>query len=75
MAHTSGHWYTIGRTVFSDEDGAICHMERSNRNTAANARLIAAAPDMLAALRHVHGAGHNAVEIQAAIALATGTQS
>lgn len=79
MPHTPGHWYVIGRTVFSDEDGAVCHMERSNPNTKANARLITAAPQMLRALQTARDGWNDNQddydEILAAISSAMGIQS
>lgn len=59
-AHTPGPWYATGGNVLRDVRGramtvAECHVERDDKNRmeelAANANLIAAAPELLDALR------------------------
>lgn len=54
--HTPGPWAVISGEVCAAGYGAIAHCDRDNRNTKpverdANARLIAAAPDLLEALK------------------------
>lgn len=59
-AHTPGPWDTQGSdgwdSEITAEDGrvVICTMEDLNEDDIANARLIVAAPDMLAALKSVN---------------------
>ncbi len=53
MPFTPGPWFALGNTVFADNDGTICHVDRSNPDRADNLRLIAAAPSMLSALQSV----------------------
>ena len=63
MTHTPGPWYAICRMVEVDDHADICttnpdlfeqgHLAPSIEEQQANARLIAAAPDMLAMLQEV----------------------
>jgi len=93
--HTQGPWYAVGMWVeFEDDDKPdICtcnpkdfeqgHLHRSAEEIYANARLIAAAPDLLEALKladaTLAGANMNLSvvqnKIQTAIAKATGEQA
>ena len=88
--HTPGPWFNVAGMVETDDDRAdICscyaahfgqsRIERSPHEEWANARLIAAAPDMLAALKealHALNGAPNTVglhyQIEAAIAKAEG---
>lgn len=63
--HTPGVWTLLpgrGAEVFDDEGEFIMSMNRPSEEVMANARLIAAAPDLLAALQastHIlHTVGH-----------------
>jgi hypothetical protein len=77
MTHTPGPWECKGHEVHMPDGGRIWHMRFENE---ANARLIAAAPAMLEALKMVlevgladeDGAGQVEGAIYAAIALAEG---
>lgn len=63
--HTPGPWYPVGGWVEVEDDDIadICtchpadfgqgHLERSDKEIMANARLIAAAPDMLKVLKYL----------------------
>lgn len=65
--HTPGTWYAVGAWVEMEDDNVadICtcnpadigqeHLGRSDEEIMANARLIAAAPDMLEALQELLG--------------------
>lgn len=56
--HTAGGWARFGRTVVSTRDEWICELpplgasETANSKNEANARLIAAAPDLLAGAKN-----------------------
>ena len=92
--HTQGPWYAVGMWVEIEDDDKpdICtcnpsaieqgHLYRSAEEIYANARLIAAAPDLLASLEEVlaycREHGHDwacMTEAQAAINKATGEQA
>ncbi len=53
--HTPGPWRHIGCDVFDGDDSPIAHIdpqeEQPSQTVEANARLIAAAPELLAALK------------------------
>lgn len=94
ISHTPGPWYAVGYWVEHEDDSVadICtcdpaaigqeHLGRTGKEIAANVRLIAASPDLLAALRKLVRAidrlpGNNpldglADEARAAIFKATG---
>lgn len=56
--HTPGPWLTDGRSVFAMEQKQICEVPakgiRSGKVDVANARLIAAVPELLKALKDAH---------------------
>lgn len=96
MKHTSGPWVAVGGLVEVENDNIpdICtcnphdfgqaHLKRNVLEVLSNARLIAAAPDLLAALKVAEKAmqadisgidiGASFEQIRAAIAKATGEQ-
>lgn len=54
-AHTTGPWIVTGKqTIRSDSDGDFLVANANWRNGEANARLIAAAPELLEALRGLY---------------------
>jgi len=59
-SHTPGPWVVDGLTVESVSGGNICllNLARQKSATNANARLVAAAPDLLAACRASWDLGH-----------------
>jgi hypothetical protein len=86
-AHTPGPWFAVGSWVETADDKAdICtcsaegmdqqHVARPPEEEEANARLIAAAPDMLRLLR-LMARGHKVYEGEARdiVALATGEKA
>lgn len=68
MPFTPGPWFAIGNTIFADNDGTICHVDRSNLDRVDNIRLIVAAPQMLAALQNVANANLEEAEYDAVLA-------
>ena len=57
MAHSKGPWDTDGDEIFVASNdmsiALISHVESADIESAANARLIAAAPDLLSALKEM----------------------
>ncbi len=53
--HTPGPWNARGMAIFRDGEDAlsVATVNQHKSECAANAQLIAAAPDLLAALRHI----------------------
>ena len=86
--HTPGPWIVVSRGMFSPKvvdanSLGICHTTYAPTGAEANARLIAAAPDLLEALKEIvdaaDGAGWEQLDpsfkkARAAIAKATGEQ-
>lgn len=74
--HTPGPWRIAGKGTIRAGDGWIASIHWRNRE--ANARLIAAAPDMLKALQQVEHHADDAagfmVDVKAAIANAEGRE-
>jgi len=83
MKHTPGPWHPAHDQVVTDNDSLICSLSglRGPGYTQANARLIAAAPELLEALRGLLNAlpsatTHPAISAaRAAIAKATGEKA
>lgn len=69
--HTPGPWAVAGRLIVSAKHGSIGAVDDGQPNVEANARLIAAAPDLLAALKALYGTEPgNSIERGQAIAMA-----
>lgn len=87
-SHSAAPGYDIYQAGMPRSDGAICKLPASTKPTAANARLIAAAPDLLAALQALvaladtdpfilvgHAIEHRVPAARAAINRATGGEA
>lgn len=57
MKHTKGNWYAHDGQIYPEETGKTLaltpYFDKENKEQEANAKLIAAAPDMLAALQNI----------------------
>lgn len=51
MPYTPPPWFAVGRSIFAIGDGAICHLDRHNRNRRDDSNLIVASPAMLQSLQ------------------------
>ena len=51
--HTPGPWAVGGRLVIAEKYGSVCAVDDGQSDYVANARLIAAAPELLAALKAI----------------------
>ena len=52
--HTAGEWALRGTYIQSNDGRAICQLNGANADAKDHARLIAAAPELLAALEKLH---------------------
>jgi hypothetical protein len=50
---TPGPWHLVGQSVVRDSNSGVIHIAQEINGNEANARLIAAAPDLLKALRYL----------------------
>lgn len=68
MPFTPGPWFALGNTIFANDDGSVCHVDKTNPDRADNIRLIQAAPNMLAALQKAAHADLDLDEYEAVMA-------